>query len=401
MALINFYKGLKENYSPDTHGNSIYSCTDTNECYILGVLYENISEQEIADKIGTNTYTDANYISKETNLTDAAMQLDEEIKATNDNMAILNAASVKSVKVGSNTTNEQFSNGVITIANATTSADGALSKEDKAKIDNIENTYLPLTGGTLTGVVRHAANLDLDNAKYIQAYTTGGQLYPVLFIDSENDFVVGSNGTETRIRSNDSNLVHDTTSGRYTIYDSHNLDITKWNISQLTTSVDNVTSSGIKYYNVSESDVENLPVEESSYGIVSTFAKLDNNNPGTNNTWGFQLANPNNSDSLWYRDFKGLTKNPWKELAFKEDTALITISVESDLEANADRAALYTRIKNGNHNIRFQNGSSYHYPFQSTEASNSITFYYMVYSGSGNETRNVTINDDGSTTNAV
>ena len=151
MALINFYKGLKENYSPDTHGNSIYSCTDTNECYILGVLYENLSEQEIADKIGTNTYTDANYISKETNLTDAALQLDEEIKATNDNLAILNAASVKSVKVGSNTSNEAFSSGVITIANATTTTDGALSKEDKTKLDNIESTYLPLTGGTLIG----------------------------------------------------------------------------------------------------------------------------------------------------------------------------------------------------------------------------------------------------------
>lgn len=157
--------------------------------------------------------------------------------------------------------------------------------------------------------------MDLDNAKYIQAYTTSGQLYPVLFIDSEDDFIVGSNAIETRIRSNDTNLIHDTTSGRYTIYDSNNLDITKWNISQLTTSVDNVTSSGIKYYNVSESDVENLPVEDSSYGIISTFAKLDNNNPGTNDTWGFQLANPNNSDSLWYRNFKGLTKNPWKELA--------------------------------------------------------------------------------------
>lgn len=36
--------------------------------------------------IGTNTYTGANYISKETNLTEAVLQLDEEIKATNDNL---------------------------------------------------------------------------------------------------------------------------------------------------------------------------------------------------------------------------------------------------------------------------------------------------------------------------
>lgn len=37
-------------------------------------------------EIGTNTYTGANYVSKETNLTDAILQLDEEIKATNDNL---------------------------------------------------------------------------------------------------------------------------------------------------------------------------------------------------------------------------------------------------------------------------------------------------------------------------
>ena len=37
---------------------------------------------------GSNTYTGANYLTKETNLTDAVIQLDEEIKATNDNLAL-------------------------------------------------------------------------------------------------------------------------------------------------------------------------------------------------------------------------------------------------------------------------------------------------------------------------
>lgn len=61
----------------------------------------------LSDKVGSNTYTDANYISKEANLTDAALQLDEEIKATNDNLALFEA--------------------------------------------NLEASYLPLSGGTLTG----------------------------------------------------------------------------------------------------------------------------------------------------------------------------------------------------------------------------------------------------------
>lgn len=213
MALINFYKGLKENYSPDTHGNSIYSCTDTNECYILGVLYENVSEEEITNKIGTNTYTGANYISKETNLTDAAMQLDEEIKATNDNIDILNAATVKSVKIGSNTSNEAFSNGVITIANATTSTDGALSKEDKTKLDNIESTYLPLTGGILTGQLSLPSNIELFYRE------DGGNKY--LLKRDSNLISFGNNENKLALYSSDS-ITRKYQSDSYTIYDSGN-----------------------------------------------------------------------------------------------------------------------------------------------------------------------------------
>lgn len=68
--------------------------------------------------IGTNTYTGANYISKETNLTEAVLQLDEEIKATNDNLSL------------------EHENAEATYA----------KKTDL-------NDYLPLTGGTLTGAM--------------------------------------------------------------------------------------------------------------------------------------------------------------------------------------------------------------------------------------------------------
>lgn len=39
----------------------------------------------------------------------------------------------------------------VNIPNATTTSDGCMSYEDKNKLDNIENTYLPLSGGTVTG----------------------------------------------------------------------------------------------------------------------------------------------------------------------------------------------------------------------------------------------------------
>ena len=84
---------------------------------------ENIAyESEIPDltplqtAIGSNTYTGANYISKETNLTDAVVQLDEEIKATNDNLAL----------------------------------EHANAEATYAKKTELEG-YLPLSGGTLNG----------------------------------------------------------------------------------------------------------------------------------------------------------------------------------------------------------------------------------------------------------
>lgn len=50
-----------------------------------------VTSTQLTSVAGSNTYTGANYISKETNLTDAVVQLDEEIKATNDNLALEHA----------------------------------------------------------------------------------------------------------------------------------------------------------------------------------------------------------------------------------------------------------------------------------------------------------------------
>lgn len=144
---------------------------------------------EINSKIGSNTYTGANYISKETNLTDAVVQLDEEIKATNDNLALehanAEAAYAKKTDVPTNVsqlTNDagyqteaqvaakvaslvdsapetlntlnklaaalgDDANFATTVTNqiaqkadkttATTSADGLMSAADKAKLDSV------------------------------------------------------------------------------------------------------------------------------------------------------------------------------------------------------------------------------------------------------------------------
>lgn len=73
---------------------------------------------------------------------------------------------------------------LIGINNATTTVDGCMSHEDKAKLDDIENTYLPLSGGTLTGVLRlneinsDQNGLDINNVNGIQSVDQDKVLTP-------------------------------------------------------------------------------------------------------------------------------------------------------------------------------------------------------------------------------
>lgn len=94
MAFMKFYVGNEANAS--SHRDGIYIAVDTKKIFYNGSAYGG-SEVDLSNyytiaqvngKIGTNVYTGANYISKETNLTDAVLQLDVEIKATNDNLAL-------------------------------------------------------------------------------------------------------------------------------------------------------------------------------------------------------------------------------------------------------------------------------------------------------------------------
>lgn len=116
---------------------SIVWIKDTQQIYTHGQFYNCSAGTDWSSQIGTNIYDGANYISKETNLTDAAMQLDMEIKATNDNLAILNAASLKGVKLAGAAENLAPQTGVVTIPDATTSSNGLMPAADKQKVDGI------------------------------------------------------------------------------------------------------------------------------------------------------------------------------------------------------------------------------------------------------------------------
>lgn len=113
---------------------------------------------ETRSAVGSNIYTGANYISKETNLTGAVLQLDEEIKATNDNLALEHA-----------------------------NAEATYAK--KTELGN----YLPLTGGTLTGLLYtyNAINVTPQDYSGIpRGFITlekGGSKYPSLTLGFGNN----------------------------------------------------------------------------------------------------------------------------------------------------------------------------------------------------------------------
>lgn len=80
----------------------------------------------------------------------------------------------------------------VNIPNATTASDGCMSYEDKNKLDNIENTYLSLSGGTLTGTLRlndinsDGNGLDINNVNGIQSVDQDKVLTPEVWTTNGN-----------------------------------------------------------------------------------------------------------------------------------------------------------------------------------------------------------------------
>lgn len=151
MAFMKFYVGNEANAS--SHRDGIYIAIDTKKIFYNGSAYGGkdidlsnyYTIAQVDGKIGTNTYTGANYISKETNLTDAVLQLDEEIKATNDNLTL------------------EHENAEATYAK-------------KTELGN----YLPLSGGELNGHLSVIGdnNLSVDGSIWINGT---GSKYTSLF----------------------------------------------------------------------------------------------------------------------------------------------------------------------------------------------------------------------------
>lgn len=222
MAFVTFYRGLKEKYNQETHKDGLYFSTDTLEILLNGSSFggrgledvtfsegklifsfingnnievtideatqnlpgllsaldkqklDNLPSgteitgnlEEINNKIGTNSYEGANYVAESTNLTDAVVELDSQLKTANDAIQQLDSTAVKEVQV--NGSKISASAGVVNIPLASSSADGAISKEDKAKLDKVldtgDGTKCLTDNGTYVPLDKNSVGLDnVDN----------------------------------------------------------------------------------------------------------------------------------------------------------------------------------------------------------------------------------------------
>ena len=139
---------------------------------------------------------------------------------------------------------------------ATIESAGVMTADDKAKLDDIPNTYLPLSGGTLTGVLRlneinsDQNGLDINNVNGMQSVdqdkvltpevwtTNGGSIDLINLLKNAAIYVaggferVGANVNNTTVIDNPDNIIFSRT-GRFlakkdSVYYTHwNADISK------------------------------------------------------------------------------------------------------------------------------------------------------------------------------
>ncbi len=117
----------------------------------------------------------------------------------------------------------------VNIPNATSTTDGCMSYEDKNKLDNIENTYLPLSGGTMSGVLylnditSNENGLNINNVNRIVSIEQDKVLTPEVWTTDGNSIPLNKpNGIP--ILNSDGKLVEYISSQNGNIYSSYNVD---------------------------------------------------------------------------------------------------------------------------------------------------------------------------------
>lgn len=211
----------------DKHGNPIYN-SNSNVFYANGFIINNGNNEQVLLGDGSTTGELIKQIS---------------INNTVDGYRII----VKSINGDTEDT---------MLSGATRKVAGLMTAPDKIKLDNIENTYLPLSGGTLTGVLRlneinsDQNGLDINNVNGIQSVdqnkvlnpevwtTNGGSIDLINLLKNAAIYVAGgferveANVNNTTVIDNPDNIIFSRTGSflakKDSVYYTHwNADISK------------------------------------------------------------------------------------------------------------------------------------------------------------------------------
>lgn len=211
----------------DKHGNPIYN-SNSNVFYANGFIINNGNNEQVLLGDGSTTGKLIKQIS---------------INNTVDGYRII----VKSINGDTEDT---------MLSGATRKVAGLMTAPDKIKLDNIENTYLPLSGGTLTGVLRlneinsDQNGLDINNVNGIQSVdqnkvlnpevwtTNGGSIDLINLLKNAAIYVAGgferveANVNNTTVIDNPDNIIFSRTGSflakKDSVYYTHwNADISK------------------------------------------------------------------------------------------------------------------------------------------------------------------------------
>lgn len=256
-------------------------------------------------------------------------------------------------------------------------------------IEDIRGTYLPLTGGTMSGSIRFPVGLGI-----VCEDVSGSAAYGVLRTWNYNGstrMYVGTVNFPTYISSTASDLIHDRNGSSYLLWDNFNLpDPARLGVDQTFTGLNTFTKKTIIGNTVSPQILLD-PANEIKYRYASTEVSrgytiaLGNNNNIREFTFGGYYSASKSSeyaylslpgqewDTSTYKFYASSLRVPYQWSIDGPDGAAIIWSQTSEI-VNLGRAAGTTRIRSGNTDLIHTKGSTEYIIWDKSNLPNPVTY---------------------------
>nr|DAL02961.1 MAG TPA: hypothetical protein [Crassvirales sp.] len=256
-------------------------------------------------------------------------------------------------------------------------------------IEDIRGTYLPLTGGTMSGSIRFPVGLGI-----VCEDVSGSAAYGVLRTWNYNGstrMYVGTVNFPTYISSTASDLIHDRNGSSYLLWDNFNLpDPARLGVDQTFTGLNTFTKKTIIGNTVSPQILLD-PANEIKYRYASTEVSrgytiaLGNNNNIREFTFGGYYSASKSSeyaylslpgqewDTSTYKFYASSLRVPYQWSIDGPDGAAIIWSQTSEI-VNLGRAAGTTKIRSGNTDLIHTKGSTEYIIWDKSNLPNPVRY---------------------------